>query len=229
MACKCNHPNYDYYDDGDIRQHLTCFPCKWEWYRVTEDSDEPLFGFELEVINKGNINPALMIRIVENSDEMLCVSDSSLPENAMEIISHPATIDYYRYIFDWTPMQLLANNGWETTFLGEGALHIHVSRSAFLNDEHVDRFADSVESLYHAIGTAGGMFAPKRDYFGFDLGLPMNERNGSYRPQGKYAIVNKMNKATVEVRAFAPSFSGMFIWNLMEYMRREIEETRSKS
>lgn len=223
MACKCNDRNYDYYDDGNICRYLTCFPCKWEWYKVTEESDEPLFGFELEVINNGNINPALMVRLVEQNDEMLCVSDSSLPDNAMEIISKPATIDYYRYIFDWTPMRLLANNGWETTFLGEGALHIHVSKSAFINDEHVDRFADSVESLYHTIGTAGGVFAPKSYYFGFFGDKRM------YQPHGKWAIVNKMNKATVEVRAFAPSFSGMFIWNLMEYMRREIEETRSKS
>lgn len=229
MACKCNDSNYDYYDDGDIRQHLACISCKRKWYKVAEKSDEPLFGFELEVINKGNINSALMVRLVEQNNQMLCTLDSSLPDNAMEIVSHPATIDYYRHIFDWTPMRLLANNGWETTFLGEGALHIHVSRSAFINDEHVDRFADSVESLYHTIGTAGGMFAPKSCYFGFDLGVPMNKRNGSYLPQGKYSIVNKMNSSTVEVRAFAPSFSGMFIWNLMEYMRREIEETRSKS
>jgi len=100
------------------------------------------YGLEIETEATGIWDPSDGAEfITENCNGLVyCKSDGSL-DHGFEIVTHPMS---YRYAhnadFFWSSLDHLRKKGfkaWQTSTCG---LHIHISRNAFLNDGHKQKF-----------------------------------------------------------------------------------------
>jgi len=100
------------------------------------------FGLEIETESTGVWEPEDGAEFITNECNGLvyCKSDGSL-DHGFEIVTHPMS---YKYAHDadflWSSLNHLRKKGfkaWQTSTCG---LHIHISRNAFLNDGHKQKF-----------------------------------------------------------------------------------------
>jgi hypothetical protein len=90
--------------------------------------DGPLFmGVELEVDCGYDADP--LIDTVGGEDQAWLKGDGSLSPRGIEIVSHPATLDYHKTKFPWKELIRAARDGGYTSHdAGNCGLHVHISR-----------------------------------------------------------------------------------------------------
>ena len=152
--------------------------------------------------------------------------DSSL-DDGIELITQPATLEAWRGVFGdsirdyMTSAQRVGATFDESTC---GA-HVHVSRTAFIDDNHLSRVAVFMtHNPDHVLAVSGRSYldqwAKATPYAGA-LRRAVKARSGD-----RYRAINLNNSATVEFRLFAGTNDYTDILGSIEYVTALIEYTR---
>jgi len=93
------------------------------------------YGVELE-IDGGNMKGAAAKDLMAISDDHFYLKyDGSLSGNGIEIVTHPATLDYHSEYFPWNDLLNVAiRHGYRSHDTNTCGLHIHASRTLFGKD-----------------------------------------------------------------------------------------------
>lgn len=206
-------PRFGYKNDRESREHLT-------------------FGVELECEPRRNGAPKmdaneLSDRIDEiASDRVYCKSDCSL-SHGLEIVTHPGTLAHHMYVMHWRQIQRTCEKaGFRSHDTENSGLHVHVGREQ-LGDTDAER-AETIRKvqvlfvLYAAELTRFSrrtrsrleQWAPFRSFGVSPESIRATDGDtlaswaGSsvptraYDHDDRYAAVNVLNRATVEIRIF---------------------------
>jgi len=171
--------------------------------------------------------------VVDNTDGLIYIKQDGSINHGFEMVSHPMTLSYAQNHLDglWRSFAHLRKNGfraWQTSTCG---LHIHISRNAFLNDKHQQKFLyfvygpasetikkfagrDSHWSKFDKDSFVGNIWS--RDENGNDQyvvpslmevvkGITKSGISVSSQANERYLAVNRNNRHTLELRFFRPS------------------------
>lgn len=103
------HPDWNFHGEGNTR-----------------------FGLELEYFGSDRRISEVVNSADPNEDLMFCTEDSSVD---IEIVTHPMTLEWFSRNFPFQVLDEISATGGETAH--ESGLHIHVSRSSFVNAQHI--------------------------------------------------------------------------------------------
>lgn len=187
-------------------------------------------GFELEVEDT-NDNYAIGAELAHNTLNPVrnrkyrgyLKGDGSLV-NGFEIVTHPHTLEEYQKNFPWgmlTELKKLRFRSWNTSTCG---LHVHVSRTAFDNDDHQIRFIKLIYDNERQVQRIAGRSS---NYASFsDAGKIIPKVKYKNQSNGRYAAVNVEPDNTLEVRVFKGSLHIPRILSGLEFVQSVVEYTR---
>jgi hypothetical protein len=175
------------------------------------------YGVELEIDNGNHRQDAARDIITAGRDHIYIKEDGSLSRDGMEIVTHPASLDYHVNFFPWTGIcQTALSYGYRSHDTETCGVHIHASRSLFGDNDMeqdltiaktillIDRWYDT-----HIIRFARRDYAKMRRW--------ADKPNAGIRPgdddfdavekskktaTDRYKAVNLCNHNTVEFRFF---------------------------
>ena len=194
----------DYYKNGETAQTMKLYrQNSWDKREDFAYGCEPtVMGFELELdqnkkdlygLECEKLATEILIK-TEYARDVVCQRDGSL-NSGFEIVSQPATYDYYCDKFDWSWTKDVIKSDFLTQGIGEQGFHVHINRASFIDEAHTKRFAkaivDDVEK-FHSLDV-DGFFVPETSYC-----------QTFFSDETKYCAVNLVNINTVEVRCFVP-------------------------
>tara|TARA_Y100000401_G_scaffold73348_1_gene59357 strand:- start:24130 stop:25911 length:1782 start_codon:yes stop_codon:yes gene_type:complete len=175
-------------------------------------------------------------------DFLYCKNDSSICDNyeGFEIVSHPATFDYWRkFNFKNTVSKLSAD--FKSFYARNCGMHIHLSRAAFndLDLYKFNYFLNHYEALTYLIAQrrrksefdSWSAFTKNDSYLKSDLasrirrqkrnkkdyGNKFNYSPFSVRTGSRYQVLNLQNSATVEIRCFKGNLTERGIRKNLEF------------
>ena len=175
------------------------------------------YGLELE-IDDGNYRQAAARDIqAAGEDHIYIKEDGSLSDMGMEIVTHPASLDYHINNFPWTEIcETASSYGYRSHDTDTCGLHIHASRSLFGNtqmeqdltiakiillidrwyDSHIVQFARrNINKMRHWAGKPNAGIKPEDN----DVqAVDKSKKTATDR----YKAVNLCNRHTVELRFF---------------------------
>ena len=186
----------------------------------------PFFGFELEIEACGNsiVDGAELFHRGIDDNVLYLKEDGSL-NNGFEIVTHPATLDYYQNHFDWSAFRSVKDMGYKSWGERSCGFHIHISRSAFMRRSSVAN-RDGVFSDYFLRRTGVTPHLMAFMYFIYKNTAQVERiagRNSSYgrlttgeisnlmsycrfgNSGDRYMAVNVNNSSTIELRMFRGS------------------------
>jgi hypothetical protein len=186
----------------------------------------PLFGFELEMETRRSTRE-LTARFVTGSwfrepDVLSCHNDGGL-NGGFEVVSKPATLGYLLNKMDWSFLRRAKRAG--VTIgeeIGERGFHVHISRTSFDDEAHVERFARTIISQVKQPDIDKLGWFVENNYCRAEYDA--NER----RYRGKYYSVNCAMDRTVEVRCLMPTFSESRIKEYLRYLNETINNTQGE-
>jgi hypothetical protein len=166
-----------------------------------------------------------------NSEFIYCKSDGSL-KYGIEAVSHPATFDYwmkrdpYKNVFN---LAKLGCRSHDTTTCG---LHVHISRTAFTNEEHLKRFmkifyrnpsrimrfSRREKNKLHEWASVDGVDDNAIDY---------KAKHGD--DPNRRTAVNTQNSNTIEVRIFKGTLNKVTFYKTIEFCDAILEFTRTSN
>lgn len=150
-------------------------------------------------------------------------TDGSL-DNGFEIVSHPHTLKEYQKNFPWdmlTQLKKLRFRSWNTSTCG---LHVHVSRTAFNDDDHQIRFVKLIYDNQRQVQRIAGRSS---NYASFsDAGKIIPKVKFKNQSNGRYAAVNVEPENTLEVRVFKGSLHIPRVLSGLEFVHSAVEYTR---
>ena len=152
--------------------------------------------------------------------------DSSLDEG-IELITQPATLEAWRGVFGDSIRDYMSNAQRVGADFGAGTCgaHVHVSRTAFADDNHLSRVAVFMtHNPEHVLLVSGRRYLDqwsKATPYAGALRRAVKSRSGD-----RYRAVNLNNHATVEFRLFAGTNDYADIIGSIEYVTALIEYTR---
>lgn len=206
-------PRFGYKNDRESREHLT-------------------FGVELECEPRRDGAPKmdadeLSDRIDEIAgDRVYCKSDCSL-SRGLEIVTHPGTLAHHMYVMHWRQIQRTCEKaGFRSHDTDNSGLHVHVGREQLgSTDSERDETIRKVQVLFIMYAAELTRFsrrtrsrlnqwAPFRSFGVSPESIRATDGDtlaswaGSsvpthaYDHDDRYAAVNVLNRATVEIRIF---------------------------
>lgn len=225
--CDECYSNLDDNDDSTVRHDYSYKP-------------EPIFcgrgdlymGVELEV-DKGDGCDSIIPSIVEN--EMLyCKRDGSLGDRGVEIVSHPATLDYHMSTMDWGRVaQICVENGYKSHDTNTCGIHVHVNRSFFsggaieqdLNIAKViliiGRFWDKYVIPFTRRKTENlEQWAAKDDLDVKceDTPFEVSSKLNRVKSRGRYRAINLQNEDTIEFRIFRGTLKMNSFYAILQFV-----------
>lgn len=193
------------------------------------------FGIELEVeqMDEDSVSEGVDIVLsdTDRARRIYLKEDGSLT-NGFEIVTHPHSLAEFQTVMNWDFLPELSNanyRSWDTSTCG---LHIHISRTAFDNDNHLIRFTKLIYDNKNAVQTLAGRTS---DYARFNdsiksngVGLIRKIKNGQ-STDGHVAAVNAdtYDSQTVEVRVFRGSLRKERVLAGIEFCHAVVEHTRN--
>ncbi len=206
-------PRFGYKNDRESREHLT-------------------FGVELECEPRRDGAPKmdadeLSDRIDEIAgDRVYCKSDCSL-SHGLEIVTHPGTLAHHMYVMHWRQIQRTCEKaGFRSHDTDNSGLHVHVGRAQLgSTDAERDETIRKVQVLFVMYAAELTRFS-RRTRSRLDQWAPFRSFGVSpesiratdgdtlaswagssvpthaYDHDDRYAAVNVLNRATVEIRIF---------------------------
>lgn len=206
-------PRFGYKNDRESREHLT-------------------FGVELECEPRRDGAPKmdadeLSDRIDEIAgDRVYCKSDCSL-SHGLEIVTHPGTLAHHMYVMHWRQIQRTCEKaGFRSHDTDNSGLHVHVGRAQLgSTDAERDETIRKVQVIFVMYAAELTRFS-RRTRSRLDQWAPFRSFGVSpesiratdgdtlaswasssvpthaYDHDDRYAAVNVLNRATVEIRIF---------------------------
>ena len=150
-------------------------------------------------------------------------SDGSL-SRGFEIVSHPHTLKEFQTNFPWqmlTDLKKLRFRSWNTSTCG---LHVHVSRTAFEDENHQIRFIKLIYDNQRQVQRIAGRTS---NYATFsDKGNIIPKVKFKNQSNGRYAAVNVEPEDTVEVRVFRGSLHIPRVLSAIEFVDSTVQYTK---
>ena len=205
-------------DEGNVYLHEENIPEKLikgysykpfpKFYGVSENYYTPIFfGVELEIgkILDGYSPDEMASELQEELGDFVYFKEDGSLRYGFEIVTHPATIDYFKssQIFEKIEKTLLH----KARAFNKGGMHIHISRKAFKDDNHLGRFVFFLN--YHrkfceiiAQRNSNRWAAWYNDEVIPDPFTPVRLTQTYNLSGDRYKAINLENKYTIEVRVF---------------------------
>lgn len=176
------------------------------------DGEKPMyFGVELEV-DDGDDPDELAEALDRN--ELYCKEDGSLGSDGVEIVTHPATLDYHMGPMGWDDIcETCKEHGYRSHDTTTCGLHIHIGRDA-MADGTPERMVALVDALWPEIVKFSRRdpsrlqrwaAKPDADIFSTDDAATAMKKAKKTKGKGRYQAINLTNANTVELRFFRGS------------------------
>lgn len=203
-------------------------------------------GFELEMSfgddseDRDNMSMGAEMSSGLQKDNILYLKhDSSIEGYGFELVTHPHTLEAYEQQTKlWDYIELLRSKydarSWDTTSCG---LHVHVSRAAFKSGAHTHRFLTLIyknpREMMKLAGRKNNRYAQFGDVYKPDeWGVPrfdLTQKIHTPYHTERYAAVNTINDATLELRFFKGTMAKSGIMSALELTHAATEYTRDLS
>ena len=223
-CCECNNyfslDNHNEHNDNsycnecyqDIPKFINDYSFKPEpiFYENTQEFNiNSYFGIELEIDNggKNEYNAEELLDIANNFDELLYIKEDGSISDGMELVSHPCSFEYHSKVFPWQKiLKTASNQGYESHNAGTCGLHVHVSRTAFTNQEAgITKLLWIFEKFWDNILTFSRRTPEQVQRWAKNYGLedsPEQLKHKADNAGGRYFAINLKNYHTVELRIF---------------------------
>lgn len=166
-------------------------------------------------------------------------NDGSIEGYGFELVTHPHTLEVYETSHKlWNYIELLRKSydarSWDTSTCG---LHVHVSRAAFKSGAHTHRFLTLIyknpKEMMKLAGRRNNRYAQFGDVYKPDeWGVPrfdLTQKIHTPYHTERYAAVNTINDATLELRFFKGTMAKSGIMSALELTHAATEYTRDLS
>ncbi len=211
-------------------------------------------GVELEIDDGDDVNEAIDDLECAGGSSIYMKHDGSLGDSGIEIVTHPATLDYHMYKFPWKKIiEAAKNNGYSSHDAGTCGLHVHVGREELGNTEAeqndtvkkviilVERYWGEVVNFSRRKDSQINEWASRPDIHDWFAGHHSEEH---YRMniaarygRTRYTAINVDNYNTIEFRVFRGTLNYttliatlQFVQTLVEYAKfHSYEEVESVS
>ncbi len=171
------------------------------------------FGVELEIdgAGKDSDNADEILSVGNRSDEFIYIKSDGSLDDGMEIVSHPASLEYHK-AYQWDRiMSKAVSLGYRSHQTSTCGLHVHVNRDCLGDsreeqDDTISRILFFVESHWNELLK----FSRRSEYsmnrwaarYGYEkTGREILDK-AKKGNNGRYAAVNLMNYSTIEFRLF---------------------------
>ena len=171
------------------------------------------FGVELEIdgAGKDSDNADELLAVGNRNDEFIYIKSDGSLDDGMEIVSHPASLDYHKQ-YQWDEiMKKAISLGYRSHQTSTCGLHVHVNRDCLGDsreeqDEVISRILYFVEHHWNELlkfsrrsEYAMNRWASRYGYENSARAILDKAKKGN---NGRYAAVNLMNYSTIEFRLF---------------------------
>jgi hypothetical protein len=226
------YPEDDDYSGSDYDEnviHSYSFTPDWRM-----NGDGPVFmGAEIEIENeRGDISTTAGARLAveclsrDGGHEYHgFVKDDGSLSDGLEIVTHPMTYAYAAESFPWDMLTQLHRAGFRAA--RSCGLHIHVSRSAFDNPQHIYRWLKFIYRNPTPIQTLARRGSVNYSSWSEPVRMAAKEHaKGSFEAP-RYVAVNVQNVNTLEVRLFRSSLSPQTVKASFAFVESSVEYTRT--
>ena len=175
----------------------------------------PLYlGVELEVDEggKNNHNAKRILELFNQKEEKAYMKGDGSLDDGMELVSHPASLDYQLHQMPWEQsMALFREMGYYSHSAGTCGLHVHVSRAGLGETEAAqedtvakllylfERFWQEVLRFSRRTESQMNRWAAR---YGYKNSGHEILKAAKYAGSGRYSAINLLNEDTIEFRAF---------------------------
>ena len=192
--------------------------------QLPKDKEHPVFyGIELEY---GFNNKEAMAEVVCNSDgQVFLKSDASIHggDYHAELVTHPMSFKHIMnnasWIYDLQKIGAVKNPS-------RNGCHIHISRTAFVDDSHYSLFYFLMHSMYDIVQFVGGReftdYCKPRKFGKVFTKKKDNKDNNEDRT----VMLNELNDNTIEARFFASTDKPEQIKRYVQFLESLIKYTR---
>ena len=197
----CWHDNYN----SDILNYdYSPYP---EFYG--ESHNGFYMGVELEIDGGGEDNNNA-IRIKDIMGEVVYIKHDGSLKDGLEIVTHPATLEYHRHNMKWKQvLKEVRNMGYKSHDAGTCGLHVHMSRRAFGSCEtEIDLNTMKLLYLFEKFWNQFVKFSRRTEEqlnrwaARYGLTAPLNSLLNTAKGAGRYHAVNLQPTYTIELRLF---------------------------
>lgn len=200
-----------YHDEVDRNRSIHDYGYKPE--PVFYGDSKRYFGIELEIdgAGKDSDNADELLAIANRNEEYIYVKGDGSLDDGMELVSHPASLEYHKN-YQWEEiMKKAISLGYRSHQTSTCGLHIHVNRSS-LGETH-DEQEDVISRILFFVETHWAellKFSRRSEYsmnrwaarYGYEKSGREILDKAKKGNNGRYAAVNLMNWATIEFRLF---------------------------
>lgn len=163
-----------------------------------KEKNDFYIGVELEVNTKKfeTDNLTLFLNDVNESDNFLYFKDDCSVCNGVEIVSHPATIQYHKNSNEWKQIFEKINK-YNITYGYNCGLHFHITRSFFSLDniQVMDYFINSRDKIVTLLKKIGG-----REFSWYCQRINKNINSWGMVSGDHFSSFNFANRKTLEFR-----------------------------
>lgn len=218
VATFCNNCNeYEYVDNDDSCRnsrssdyvHNYGYKPNPVFYLGSGQTSTPttlFMGMELEVEAKtGDYDEGAKLVAEEWGSFVYLKEDSSL-NFGFEIVTHPATLEYYSEKVSWDTLNKLRSLGFRSWDTSTAGLHIHLSRSSFISRSHLLAFTYLINrnsELCQHIAGRNSSYGRIDNNARYDNNYVVKRQAGVGGE--RYNAINLRNRETVEIRMFKGS------------------------
>lgn len=200
-----------YHDEVDRNRSIHDYGYKPE--PIFYGDSNRFFGVELEIdgAGKDSDNADELLAVGNRNDEFIYIKSDGSLDDGMEIVSHPASLDYHKQ-YQWDEiMSKAVSLGYRSHQTSTCGLHVHVNRDCLGDnrdeqDETISRILYFVEHHWNELLR----FSRRSEYsmnrwasrYGYENSARAILDKAKKGNNGRYAAVNLMNWATIEFRLF---------------------------
>jgi hypothetical protein len=176
-------------------------------------------GIEIEAENEGDYNnddiaKELLESFSDNENNFYIKNDGSL-NHGLEVVSHPYTITkILKCTWLSDVLNMLDSHGFKSHNTSTCGLHVHLSRSAFIDSMHQTRFAWYIYESGYTVPIARRGF----NSYCIKVNKHLSDNHPDNDSQSRYEAVNFENTHTIEVRVFKGTLKLETIYNTLLFL-----------
>lgn len=216
--------NYDYNPDNGWRYNGALKLNHKELSQIT------FFGVELEIESSDSDLEEGAEAVLTHfnggedmqSDKVVYLKEDGSIDNGFEIVTQPMTFDFAMSL-DWSILKKLKDMGYRSWSGGACGLHVHVSRTAFKDRQHLWKFTQLINGNPTSCALLAGRTSER--WSKYDKKLSSKTVLGKEFPE-RYSAVNLLNPRTVEVRIFRGSLRPERVPMAIQFVESCIEYTK---
>lgn len=210
-------------------------PAKGHGYRGTRHDPNLYLGFELEIGTKWSQSDGARVTVdgftVDGSPVVYLKEDGSIPDSGFEIVTHPATYDWWIDSIDWSQTFAAMRSAGVYPDSSCG-MHVHVSKAGFSGPAHEHRWllfwhrnADELTTMSRRDPSRWARFLEKDNADRADL-KQVARKKSINRNVSRYQAINIENDKTYEVRVFASTTNSVKVRAALGLVDASVEYCR---